>query len=147
MELIAVGYVHARILVRCQKIVGLLETQSYIKAKDVARRLRIPLFKVYGAIRKLREIFNVGITNTPRGYILSKDATMRDDAYQLRLLLARRNSILITLASSLPYINRRWHRQKDKQQLRTILPHLSGDRKKLKSGLSVCLAKSGIHKV
>jgi hypothetical protein len=146
MQLKANG-VHANVLQRCETLAKILQKNPYIQAADVATQMKVTVAKVYGAVRKLREIFQVGVTNTPRGYILSKDAKMRDDAYHLRLLLGRRNSIIVTLHASLPHINRRWTHPRDRQSLRAILPHLRGDQQKIGTGRSICLEKSKVHKI
>ena len=148
MELKPITRVSDAMTVRCQNLVDTLDKHPYILADTLSRYLKIPVFKVYGAVRKLREVFMVGITNTPKGYILSKDAKMRDDAYHLRLLLGRRNSIIVTLEASRPYINKRWNRNvKDGKHLRSIIPQLLGNQKKINSGLTICLTKSKVHQI
>jgi len=117
----------------------LLESPEYLPANVLSEKCRTPLSTIYRVIRLMREE-DIGVHNTPNGYILSEFAQKTDDTHFLRRLNGRRTSDYFSINAAAPHIKKRWKGVEDKRNLGLIMGPLNVDVELLNSGLTAIKA-------
>lgn len=102
----------------------LLETDVYLKATDIAEKLRVSTGTVYKVVREMR-MQGIGVHSTNNGYVLSEYATKRDDVNLLRRVNGRRTSDFILINAAQGSINKRWNQSGHSQVLHKMISPLS----------------------
>lgn len=119
----------------------LQQTDVYLRANDIAKKLSLSKGSVYRAIRILREEM-VGIHSAKDGYVISEAATVQDDVHQMRRWNGRRTSDAIAAHAAAPHIRERWSGITDKGQYRTIMEPLLPSLKLLSDGRDSLLKRT-----
>jgi len=97
-------------------LLKILSKESYIKSKDLAKRLDISSATVYNIIRRMREHKNTPIMPTKHGYILAEYATLQDDVHLIRKINGRRISDQVLLGAVSNDIHNRWTKTTSQDQ-------------------------------
>lgn len=102
-----------------KKIQSLLKDRTYLHAKEIAEAVDVPVARVYAVIRQMR-LKGIGVMTVNKGYVLSGNATKRDDINFTRRLYGRRASDLLAIMVCKDDIQKRWNTPRDRAILNKI---------------------------
>ena len=131
-----------------KKLRGLLidSPKKGIPAKELANALAIPISRIYGLVRQLKEGYGqnrpLGIHPLKDGYILSEYATRNQDVELLRKLNGIRVSIAVTANSAAPWIKPRWNSIQDKRDFAIVMRPVLAPTTLFKQSMKILVGKT-----